>query len=129
MARTIAKVCGITRLEDARVAIESGADWIGCIVAGSSPRVIEPAAAGAIVAAFPGNTFVAVMASVDPDRALDTARAMGAQRVQLHRVDAASWPADFPIPVTFAIPVANDGSLAASLPRAGARCRRAAAGC
>lgn len=114
--RTRVKICGLTRLEDARVAREAGADWLGFIVAGESPRRIAPAAAGAIVAALPGAAAVAVMVAVTPDQALGFARATGAARVQLHRVDPAGWPADFPLPVTFVVPVRADGRLQAPLP-------------
>ena len=72
--RTRVKICGLTRLEDARVAREAGADWLGFIVAGESPRRIAPAAAGAIVAALPGAAAVAVMVAVTPDQALGFAR-------------------------------------------------------
>ncbi|HEY6097336.1 MAG TPA: phosphoribosylanthranilate isomerase, partial [Candidatus Deferrimicrobium sp.] len=43
----------------------------------------------------------------------------GARRVQLHRVDPAAWPEDFPLPAAIAIPVARDGSLGEALPRPG----------
>jgi phosphoribosylanthranilate isomerase len=56
------------------------------------------------------------MVAPDPDQALKAAALAGADRIQLHRVDAMTWPADFPLPVTFAIPVERDGSLAAPLP-------------
>jgi len=118
--RTLVKVCGLTRLEDARAARDAGADWLGFVVAGESPRRIEPAAAGAIVAALGAVEAVAVMVAPDPERALRDARAAGAARVQLHRVDAARWPADFPLPVVFAVPVGADGRLAAALPPDGA---------
>src|SRR5262245_49734975 len=58
------------------------------------------------------------MVSPTPDQALRLAEAAGARRVQLHRVDPLSWPADFPLPLTFAIPVATDGSLAEPFPAA-----------
>lgn len=117
---TRVKVCGLTRLEDARVALEAGADWLGFVVAGDSPRGIEATAAGDIAAALPGATVVAVMVAPSPDRALELAARTRASWVQLHRVDAAGWPRDFPLPVIFAVPVEADGRLASALPPAGA---------
>jgi phosphoribosylanthranilate isomerase len=116
VARTLVKVCGITRLEDARVAVEAGADWLGCIVEGESSRRIEPERAAEIAAAFPGTPLVAVMVSPSPARALELARRARAQRVQLHRVAAASWPDDFALPVTFAMPVPAGGVAGGALP-------------
>lgn len=116
MARIVVKVCGVTRASDARMAHDAGADWIGCIVSGASPRRVEPGTAAEIAAAVPQATVVAVMVGAAPDEALRLARAANAARVQLHRVDAAAWPADFPLPVCFAVPVASDGALTATLP-------------
>jgi len=115
-ARTLVKVCGITRIEDARAALEAGADWIGIVLSGGGPRAIDPARARTIAAAVDGATVVAVMVAPAPDEALDLARRAGATRVQLHRVDAATWPADFPLPVAVSVPVAADGSLTDVLP-------------
>ncbi|MBI1797942.1 MAG: phosphoribosylanthranilate isomerase [Candidatus Eisenbacteria bacterium] len=114
--RTIVKVCGLTRVEDARAAADAGADWLGFIVRGESPRRIEPAAAAAIVAALPEAVAVAVMVGVGPDEAMELARAIGARRVQIHRADPADWPREFALPVTFAVPVADDGRLTSRLP-------------
>ncbi len=114
--RTVVKVCGITRLEDARAALEAGADWLGFVLYPESPRRVETAVAAAIVAALPQAAAVAVMVAPDPDEALATARRIGARRVQLHRVKPAAWPEDFPLPVAFAIPVAADGRIAGRLP-------------
>ncbi len=116
LPRTVVKICGITRLEDARAAREAGADWIGFVLWSGSARAIDPARAAEIAAAVPGLTTVAVMVSVPPDRALALAGAAGATRVQLHRVDPFAWPRDFPLPAAFAIPVESDGSLTAALP-------------
>ncbi|HTR96509.1 MAG TPA: phosphoribosylanthranilate isomerase [Candidatus Acidoferrales bacterium] len=116
MRGTIVKVCGLTQLVDARAAVEAGADWLGFIVSGESPRRIEVERAAEIVAALPGVTAVAVMVDVAPERALGLATRMGASRVQLHRADAARWPRDFPLPSAFAIGVAGDGALAGALP-------------
>ena len=114
--RTIVKICGITRVEDARSAIEAGADWVGVVVKGDSPRRIDVARARAISAAIDGATIVAVMVAPTPDEALELARDAGATRVQLHRVDAFRWPAAFPLPVAVAVPVGSDGSLGEILP-------------
>src|SRR5262245_59292687 len=114
--RTIVKVCGITRAEDARAAVAAGADWLGFILWDGSPRNVAPDRAGAISGPHESAVAVAVMVSPTPDQALRAAALAGADRVQLHRVDPGTWPADFPLPVTFAIPVAKDGSLGAPLP-------------
>lgn len=44
------KICGITNLEDARAAVESGADLLGFILYPKSPRFVEPAVIGEILA-------------------------------------------------------------------------------
>jgi phosphoribosylanthranilate isomerase len=117
-ARTIVKVCGLTRLEDARVALDAGADWLGFVLATEGPRAIAPGRAGEIVAALEGVVAVAVMVGVSPDEALRAARQVGATRVQLHRVDAATWPRDFPLPAAFAVPMDAAGRPAAAVPEA-----------
>jgi phosphoribosylanthranilate isomerase len=45
------KLCGITSLGDAHLAVEAGAWAIGCILWSDSPRVCDPAEAGRIAAA------------------------------------------------------------------------------
>ena len=114
--RTVVKVCGITRPEDARAALAAGADWLGFILWDGSPRGVSPERMRAMAEPLGSAIAVAVMVSPEPDRALQAAGRAGADRVQLHRVDPAKWPADFPLPVTFAVPVAGDGSLGAPLP-------------
>lgn len=63
--RTRAKICGITRLEDALAAVEYGADAIGLVFYKPSPRYVSIEQAAAISAALP--PFVSVVALfVDP---------------------------------------------------------------
>jgi len=114
--RTIVKICGITRLADARLAHEAGADWLGMVVLGESPRRVAVEIAREITAALDGVVTVAVMVGPTPDQALELARRTGAARVQLHRVDTLGWPRDFPIPASFAVGVEADGSLREPLP-------------
>lgn len=113
---TIVKVCGLTRPADAEIAAHSGADWLGVIVKGESPRLVAPELGAQIATALPSVIVVAVMVSPTPDEAVRLADRAHATRVQLHRVDAAQWPEDFPLPVSFSVPVAEDGSLTEPLP-------------
>lgn len=114
--RTIVKVCGLTRLQDAKTALDAGADWLGFVLKDIGPRRIEAGQAADIASAAGARTTVAVMVAPTPDEAISLAARLGADRVQLHRTNPAEWPADFPLPVTFAIPVSADGTLQEILP-------------
>jgi phosphoribosylanthranilate isomerase len=66
MARVRVKICGITSIEDARAAVEAGADALGFLFA-PSPRRVTPEQAAAIVSALPPFvTTVGVLVDQDP---------------------------------------------------------------
>ena len=104
------------RFADAQVALVAGADYLGFVVKHDGPRCVPAEHVEAIVSELPGAVAVAVMVAPQPDEALRLAESAGAARVQLHRVDPSQWPADFPLPTTFAVPIAEDGSITVSLP-------------
>jgi phosphoribosylanthranilate isomerase len=66
--RTRVKICGITRVEDAAVAVDAGADAVGLVFHRPSARRVEPEQARAIARSVPA--FVTVVGLfVDPDPA------------------------------------------------------------
>lgn len=82
---TKVKICGITNVEDARVAVEAGADAIGFIFA-ESPRRVTPERARDILNEVPLGRTVAVGVFVDenPDRMCEVAEMVGLTVLQLH---------------------------------------------
>ncbi|MBN2446180.1 MAG: phosphoribosylanthranilate isomerase [Phycisphaerae bacterium] len=78
------KVCGITRLEDARVAAEAGADFIGLIRA-ASRRQVALADAALIAAALPSTLHPVLVFMNQPyDEIAAALRQVPSQWVQLH---------------------------------------------
>ncbi len=78
------KVCGLRRTEDAALAAELGADFLGFILYPKSPRYLSPADYAALAPDLPaGLARVAVL--VEPSRAeLEQARTAGFARFQVH---------------------------------------------
>lgn len=75
MRRTRIKICGITREEDLRAAVDLGADALGFVFYPKSPRYVTPERAGELCAALP--PFVSGVALfVNPT--LDEVRAVAA---------------------------------------------------
>jgi indole-3-glycerol phosphate synthase / phosphoribosylanthranilate isomerase len=84
-ARIAVKICGITSVEDARVAVEAGADAVGFVLWPKSPRYVSVQAARDIAATLPPfvhRVGVFVDASVEEMRT--AADAIGLDVLQLH---------------------------------------------
>jgi len=84
------KICGLTRLDDARAALDAGADLLGFNFYPPSPRSLATDAATAIIAClraeYAGRAFVTVGVFVNetPERVRAALTACGLDRAQLH---------------------------------------------
>jgi indole-3-glycerol phosphate synthase/phosphoribosylanthranilate isomerase len=93
------KICGITNLEDARAAIEAGADMLGFNFYRRSPRFIEPQAAAEIVSQVQsqGNsmhrsvTLIGVFVDESIDEVLRIADQASLNGIQLHGDETAEF--------------------------------------
>ena len=82
---TFIKICGITNLDDALVAVANGADALGFNFYERSPRYIEPAAARRIIDNLPGKvTAIGVFVNKPPDIVESVTVTVGLDAVQLH---------------------------------------------
>lgn len=82
------KICGITNLADAQVAVEAGANYLGFILYAKSPRYVDPATVGEILTALhdagssvPG---IGVFVNHALDDVVQTLDACGLTYAQLH---------------------------------------------
>lgn len=77
------KVCGLMRREDAEVAVEAGAGYLGTILAPGYRRSVTPDAARVMLTAFQARR-VGVFVDGDEDALLAAAAAAGVEVLQLH---------------------------------------------
>ena len=94
------KICGITNLEDARAAIEAGADMLGFNFYPASPRFIAPKDARALIDALRSErkfsnqqvTMVGVFVNeASPESLVRVAEEAGVDAVQLHGDDSVEF--------------------------------------
>jgi phosphoribosylanthranilate isomerase len=79
------KLCGITSLDDARLAVDAGAWAVGCILWPQSPRACDPAEAGRIVTALRRRAHICgVFVNPHLDEVTELVDALGLTMVQLH---------------------------------------------
>jgi len=95
-----AKICGITRVEDALLAAELGAAAIGFVFYPKSPRYIEASAAGRISAQLPAHLArVGVFVNPDSEFLFFTAQSAQLTHLQLHGEESVSLCESAPLPV------------------------------
>jgi phosphoribosylanthranilate isomerase len=89
------KICGITRLEDARLAIELGADALGFNFYEKSPRCLAPAEAWKILRKLPALVAtVGVFVNWDSVSVIALAKSLRLSAVQLHGDESAATTAE-----------------------------------
>ena len=93
------KICGITRLTDARHAVNEGASALGFVFWPHSPRHVAPDRAAEIIAELPSTVMtVGVFVNEPVDRIRAIVAQVGLTAVQLHGdeppayADALPWP-------------------------------------
>jgi len=116
------KICGLTRPDDARRAVEAGATAIGMVFWAKSPRAVTLAQAEAVVAAV-GRDVLTVGVFVDATReAIDhVMRRVPLGAAQLHGDESPAFVDTLPWPVIKAVAVPAEGSLPDLSPWGGVR--------
>jgi phosphoribosylanthranilate isomerase len=89
---TKVKICGITNIEDALLAVQAGADALGFVFFEKSPRFVEPEQAAAIIAGLPPLVqVVGLFVNAPLDLVNATADRCGLDLVQLHGEESPSY--------------------------------------
>jgi len=79
------KICGITNPDDARAAVDFGADALGFVFFAGSPRCVSPEVAAAIIGKLPPFTAtIGVFVNEEPKQVEKTITATGIDVVQFH---------------------------------------------
>ena len=91
MQRTRVKICGITREEDVRTAVQAGADALGFVFYPPSPRFVTAERAGALMAAMPPFvTPVALFVNATLAQVVEVARLAPFALLQFHGDESAA---------------------------------------
>lgn len=105
---TAVKICGITRLEDASLAADLGASYVGFVLWPNSPRAATLDTVKRVVPALPTHvTPVGVFVNPTAD-AINAAADAGIRLAQVHSADGAPIPGAR-LPVVPAVHLSGDG--------------------
>ncbi len=116
MSRTRTKICGITRIDDARAAADAGADAIGLVFYHDSPRCVSIETATAIVATLPPFiTTVGLFVNADAKQVETTLNAVPLGLLQFHGDETADFAAQFGKPYLKAIRMRADVNVTADV--------------
>jgi phosphoribosylanthranilate isomerase len=106
------KICGITRVEDALVAVQHGADAIGFVFWRQSTRFISPAQAREIVVRLPPFVnVVGVYVDPSPEWVEETSITAGLSLLQFHGEETPEFCNKFKLPYIKALRVRREMNL------------------
>lgn len=109
MNRTRVKICGISSVEMAREAVNSGADAIGLVFYPPSPRVVTTDVAAEIIAALPAFvTAVGLFVNEQQSVIEDIAEKTGIGLLQFHGNECSEYCAGFSLPYIKALRMTDD---------------------
>jgi phosphoribosylanthranilate isomerase len=104
----LVKICGITRLADAELAVECGAGALGFVFWPDSPRFIDPDSARAIVATLPPAVIpVGVFVNQSREYVNEVAAKVSLGAVQLHGDESVEYARAMTRPVFKAVALAE----------------------
>lgn len=108
----IVKICGITNLPDALAAVENGADALGFVFHGPSPRAVSQPAAAAIIRQLPPAVVkVGVFVNASKDFVLRAVTECGLNLLQFHGDEPPEYCLQFGIMSMKAFRIRNAESL------------------
>jgi phosphoribosylanthranilate isomerase len=112
-----AKICGMTRVEDALLAAELGAAAIGFVFYPKSPRCVDVEQVGRMSEVLPKHVArVGVFVNPDLDTMMFTAELAGLTHIQLHGEESPLLCQYSPLPVIKTVRSGNDLSLFKNFP-------------
>lgn len=107
------KICGVTHPEDARAAVEAGADALGFMFFAGSSRHVSHAQAAAIIQALPPFVVrVGVFVNPDPAEVRAAIAACGLDTLQFHGEESPEFCRQFGLKVIKAFRIQDESSLA-----------------
>ena len=110
--RTRVKICGITRLQDAHLAQELGADSLGFVFVSASKRYVKPEVAADIISQMqPFVTPVGLFLDADVTEVLHVLNLMPSLVPQFHGQESAEYCEQFGRPYLKAMGVGSAGAL------------------
>jgi phosphoribosylanthranilate isomerase len=108
------KICGITSVEDANVAVKAGADALGFVMYRKSPRFVEPTVARAIVAGLPPFVIpVGVFVNEEAEKVRALMDECGFALAQLHGDESALYCQNLGRPALKALRLKDRGTFLA----------------
>ena len=104
------KICGITRTDDAMIAVEAGADAIGLIFYAGSKRFVNPDTAADIISnVAPYTSIVGLFVNADAEYVQTVLNHCPLSQLQFHGDESPEFCSSFNRPYVKSVPVSSAG--------------------